>query len=252
MAFTMKLITLICIFVAIVIACLFCRHTEFFTPNNYTVSWTAPSDDGGEPITSYDWQICSDDTCHTVITNGTVPTTSFDTGALDWNTTYTVQVRANNMFGPGIWTSAKISTGDGVAAISIASAFDASGKIVTPLSVGPGQNIAIWTTLTNGSQTPNDFNASALVYINRGFNTILTVRVPMYPGAMQGALDTFEGDFATQGITLPAIQANDKVTAIVMVWDNKGNVQTESSFEFTVTQTTPSNVTGISLTYSST
>jgi len=245
----MKLITLVLFITAIIIAYLICGKTEFFTPNPYMIFWKPPADDGGVPITSYDWQICSDEKCATVVDTGNVTATNALTTLLDWNKNYFIQIRANNMFGNGGWTTANVSTGDGVASISVASNFDATGKIITPLSVGPSQNIAIWTSVADISDASANLNANALVTVNRAGTNVIIERVPMYAGTKQGANYIFAGNFAAQGIPLPAIQSNDKVTAVVMVWDEKGTVQTESSFSYTVTQSVPSNVGMISLEY---
>jgi len=259
----MKFFTLCCIILSILIlAYLFCGKFKeaFGTPNPYIISWSVPGDDGGDPDMSYDWKICSDAGCATVIDSGTnipalttstpIPASTYaTTSKLDWNTTYYIQVRANNMFGSGVWTTATLSTGDGVAAISIASSFDSNGKPVVPLSVGPAQNIAVWTTLINGSVDPNTSNASALITIVRGGATVLTQRLPLSATGLLNKIDTFHGDFESANISLPAIENGDKVTAVVLVWDSNGNVQTESSAEFTVSQTVPGNVSGIALTY---
>lgn len=228
------------------------------TPNPYLISWQKPTDPGGDPnCCNYDWQVCSDADCKTIVDSGqegggtwSPSIISAQTTKLEWNTKYTIQVRALNKFGPGEWVSASLSTGDGVlSSIRLAVAFDSNGNTVTPITEG-SRNISIWTIMNQGAASPNDLNSSALVTVKRGDNIVLQQRLGLTGTYDQTEKwDVFTGDFASQNLPPFTFQTQDIVSATIMVWDQKGNVVTEGSEGITVTIGAPGNITGITLSY---
>lgn len=252
----MKVITLIAILALIfVLAYGFCGKLELFTPNAYIISWQKPTDNGGDQnCCNYEWQVCSDADCKTIVDSGkaggTANIITAQTTKLDWNTKYNIQVRASNRFGPGDWVSASLSTGDGVlSSIRFAVAFDKDGNIITPISEG-SRNISIWTAMNQGVVSPNDLNASALVTVKRGANMVLQQRLNLLGTYDQtDKWDVFTGDFASQNLAPFTFQTGDILSATIMVWDQKGNVITEGLGDMTVTIGAPGNVTGITLSY---
>jgi hypothetical protein len=263
----MELLSLVSILALIfVLACFFCKRLEAFTPNPYLISWQKPTDDGGDSTCcGYDWQINDGAIDSGSVPTGTNQTMTVQTTKLDWNTTYKISVRAINMFGPGDWTVANLSTGDGVlSSIKIASAIDINGNITKPISVG-SDNISIRCQMTltaaGVAAMPGPFLASALVVVNRlvalgpATTVVLNQRLNLANGSSAGqngggALLTFWDDFASELLPPFTFATGDVLTATIIVWDSKtGNVATESSADTTVTQGVPSNVSGITLSY---
>lgn len=252
----MKLTTLLVIVVSIlVLTYIYCGKLEFFTPNPYNISWQKPSDNGGDGnCCNYEWQVCSDSDCKTIVdsgkANGQGNIITVQTSKLDWNTAYTISVRASNMFGPGEWTSSTLSTGDGVlSSIRFAVTFDQDGNITAPLSAG-SRNISIWSSMDQGAVSPNDLNASALVVVKRGKDNVLQQRLNLLGSYDKtNKWDVFSGDFASQNMAPFTFAIGDIISATIMVWDQKGNVITEGTGSMTITLGTPGSVSGITLSY---
>lgn len=252
----MKLSVLLCIIASIfVLLYIFCNKKELFTINPYIISWQKPTDGGDPQCCGYNWQVCSDPSCANIVDEGEVAN---DTGnvvrakalKLEWNTKYTIRVKANNIYGPGEWVSAELSTGDGVfSSIRVAEALGESGTIITPISAGP-RNVSIWASMNQGSETPNAFKASGKVVVGRGTSVIYQQRMDLESSYdVTSKSDIFSGDFASQGIPKFTFEVGDIIFITILVWDEKGNVITEGYSEMNVTQDVPSNVSGITLSY---
>lgn len=250
----MKLLTLVAILVLIFVGYLiFYKTLDFFTPSPYVLSWIAPSNNGGDPnCCGYDWQICSDEKCTNVVDSGTTKSTSVETTKLSWATTYTVQVRATNISGPGEWTSASLTTGDGtVSSIVIGSKISSAGVIQTPLSAGPSQNIAVWTSLSKGSVSPNTLQGYAQLTITRG-GVAQPPLVIQLSSKVLGEIDIFQGDLISANWSSVVLNQGDTVTADISIFTSTNEIVTEATASTTVTTTVPGNVTGLSLVYSAT
>jgi len=104
--------------------------------------------------------------------------------------------------------------------------------------------------MSQGSETPNAFNASALIVVGRGTSVILQQRINLsssYDSATKS--DVFSGDFVSQGLPKFTFEVGDVLSATILVWDEKGNVITEGYSDMKVTKGVPSNVSGITLSY---
>ena len=260
----MELLNLVIILAVIfVLACFFCKKLEMFTPSPYLISWQRPLDDGGDiTCCGYEWKVNDGAVDSGSVPTGTGQTITVQTTKLDWNTKYDISVRAINIFGPGEWTTAKLSTGDGVlSSIKIASSIDATGNITKPVSVG-SQNISIrcQVALTaTGVALGGPFVASALVVVKRlagsGSTVALQQRLNLSNSSSVdqsggGAILTYWNDFASALLPPFTFELGDVLTATIMAWDNKtGEVLSEASADMTVTQSAPNNVSDISLSY---
>lgn len=250
----MKLLTLLAILVVILVFyLLFYKTLDYFTPNPYVLSWNAPTNNGGDPnCCGYDWQICTDATCKTIVDSGTTTKTSAETTKLSWATSYTVQVRATNVAGSGAWTSANLSTGDGtVSSVAIGSAISEDGIVTSPLSAGPAQNIAVWTSLSAGSVSPNTLVGYAQIIITRGGKAQPAIVMELVSGN-KGAVNTFEGDILSANGQTVLINQGDVITVVVSIFTSAQQIVTEATASVTVTTTVPGNPTGLALTYGGT
>jgi hypothetical protein len=175
----MRLLTLL-LFILFAIAAflLFCKggFTEMLTPSPYVISWEAPGYSGGDSsCCSYEWQICSDENCTTIVDSGKVakgePLTA-STTKLDWQNTYYVWTRAINSVEPGEWTKLTFQTGDGVIenvviAEEVTASANGVGVVGFPLTIA-SKKITIWSKLSGGAnKTPNTYVGTAFVTINR-------------------------------------------------------------------------------------
>ena len=82
-----------------------------------TVTWNPPPDDGREPITSYDLRYLRTGADETVASNWTLVEEAGDPGmrqhvitGLIGATPYSVQIRANNLWGGGEWSATAVGT----------------------------------------------------------------------------------------------------------------------------------------------
>lgn len=249
----MELYTLISIIALILVAIyIFDKNLEFFTPNPYLISWQRPIEDGGdENCCGYDWQINDGQIDSGSVPSGTTPVITVQTGKLDWNTKYKISVRAINLFGPGEWTTAELSTGNGVInSIVMAALIDNSdGTIINPVAAD-NPVVSIWTSLDKGSIIPNTLQASALLVFKRENVDIYQQRIDLVSQSdSTNKVDIFTGEIV--GINL---KIDDVITSTIIVWnpaapEGTETIVTEASQSVTVNRGPPSNVSGISLTY---
>lgn len=227
------------------------------TPNPYKISWQAPANNGGDPkCCSYDWQICNDAACTSIVDSGTTSELSVETKKLNWTTTYNIWVRASNISGKGDWTKAELSTGDGtVKSIVLGEKIDnSSGQLIKELSASVPINVMVWASLDKGSVDPNTLVGTATVTAVRSETQLFSHVIPLKSSTM-GNTSTFYADFASASPTIPPVvfQKGDIIYADVYIADNKGNVVTEHvSNQIPITKTVPGGVSGITLTYSMT
>lgn len=248
----MKLLTLVLILLLVLLAAyMLCGSSlDFFTPSPYILSWQPPTDNGGDPgCCGYDWQICGDNACATIVDSGSTRATSIQTTKLDWATTYNVWVRATNVSGQGPWTKAVLSTGDGVvSSVAIGASLTPTGPPLPALSAGPGKNIAVWTSLSKGSVLPNTLKGSAKITITRSGVTQPAMLIPL-ESSVTGTVDVFDGDLSSSGVPLVTLLKGDVVTADVLIFTSGGEIVTEATSSVTITTMVPGSVTGLSLTY---
>ena len=107
------------------------------TATSLTVGWSAPSDDGGSPITAYDLRYIKSDAADKTDGNWLVEEPVWTSGDLTYvltelndGVTYDVEVRAVNASGNGPWsaTSTATTTEHG-GSISIATAFSVGSSV---------------------------------------------------------------------------------------------------------------------------
>lgn len=249
----MKLVNLLIIILAILVAYyLMCHMREKFTPGDYVLSWTSPTDNGGDPTCcSYDWQICSDEKCTNIVDSGTVSKTNASTTKLDWDTTYTVMVRAVNKFGKSGWATASLSTSPySVGKVVMAQSLDASGGILTPFE--PGKNtISVYAELNIGDdQSPiASYNCRAYLTVNRNGTVVYSSNFALaYNGGTKiqsplGFMGFPEGNPAVD------MEMNDVVSVDVLFGNAKNQQYTESVASTTVSGGPANSPTGLTLAY---
>ena len=146
-----------------------------------TVEWSAPAEDGGSDITSYDVRYIETSADGTVDTNWTVKRRAWTSGDLEYEITglrggteYDVEVRAVNRAGAGLWSATETgrtdSSGDatlsrlGLAGVQLSPGFAAD---VTAYTASVGYTV---TRVTIGA-TPGDGRAS-VVFVDGDSNEL--------------------------------------------------------------------------------
>jgi hypothetical protein len=243
----MKLVTLLIIIALIFLfICLYRKKfTEDFVSGRYQISWSAPVNNGGDSkCCGYNWQICqtTDQTCASPIDSGTVAAGSqlvAYTSKVDWNQTYNVMVRANNKYGNGPWSTAKLTTGGGVLnSIVIGQSIDQGGNITIPVSAG-SPTVMIWTSITG---SPIGLNARATISQNRNGVNISNNTLGMEANSYNGQ--------ATLTGSLNGLSILDGDVISVYIYVVKTNMPfTDGSASITVTGSVPGAVSNISLLY---
>lgn len=255
----MKLLVLLVILVVIVlIYSMYCGTIEFLTPSPYVISWSAPAMTGGNGSNccTYDWQVCADTACKTIIDSGTTASnvTSASTTKLDWGQTYTVQVRANNKYGPGAWSQSSLTTGNGtLSQVTIGGTVTPSGTVVWPLSAG--SSIGFYTILNSGFTPGERLNGSVWATITRG-STVYTIcpegaappcsQIPM----VSSSDGSFFVNIGTDSLPVAATMIGDIVNVdILITTSDYKTVISEITATATVSGSVPGTVTSISISY---
>jgi hypothetical protein len=243
----MKVKVLVAILILIVLGYfLFMKYTEEFTPSPYVISWQAPS---GCTDCSYDWKICSDDSCNTIIDQGNTKELHTQTSKLDFANTYSIQVRANNKYGSGEWTKGTFSTGNGVlSAISIGSFIDNDGQFVKPILAGQPSDLMIWTTLTTTLTVPITLEALITVTKDDKLVTKWIIYMLETPTKDKKSLGYF-GSLTGSKYDTYTFDTGDVINVDITAWDANGNVVSEITGTTTVSQSGPGTVSSLKFGY---
>jgi hypothetical protein len=116
------------------------------------VSFTAPSDTGGSPVTGYEYSTDGGDSWHPLTTSGTAPVTGTITGLVN-GALYSIEVRAFNSVGVGIGsiaapTTASTTPSPPTAVVAIATAGRATVSF-TPSAADGGLTITSYTATSS-------------------------------------------------------------------------------------------------------
>lgn len=262
----MQLLTLLLfVLFAVFVFLIFCKggFTEMLTPNPYVISWEAPTYSGGDSsCCSYEWQICSDETCLTIVDSGKVakgePLTA-STTKLDWQNTYHAWVRANNSAGLGEWTKLTFKTGDGVIdEVVIAEEINPDGTISIPLTTA-STKISIWSKLSGAPLTnPNAYLGISYVTINRLVGTgptrtqVRKFSVPLTAGLLPNTgtatSNIFYGTYSM--VYSDSLQTNDSVDIDIYISQVGTPPEvTETTSTFAVIVVAPGSVTSLKTNY---
>ena len=138
-----------------------------------TATWTAPSDNGGFPITHYDLRYRQTDTVPW--TQRDAETSPFTLSRLGTNVSYDFQVRAANQRGDGQWSATVAQTTHGVIAPAapnaptVTAVAAAAGASTRALSVS-------WQAVANvGGQAPTSYNVRYRVPSSAFWTTVTGV-----------------------------------------------------------------------------
>ena len=171
-------------------------------PKKFSVLWTAPANDGGEPITDYNIGYTPEGGSETVESHGGTTPPHEITGLTD-NVLYTVRVRAVNSVGAGEWSSPVVRAAVFAPAQTTGLAVASTGDGTIDLSwSAPASEAAITDyrleyTPSGGSATEVLAGSNATSYQLTGLtnDTEYSVRVAaISAGGAGGLFDGGDGD----------------------------------------------------------
>lgn len=154
-------------------------------PKKFDVSWTAPADDGGSPVTGYDVSYTPDGGSETVVDTGS-SATSYEILNLTDGVEYSVKVRAKNAIGAGAYSETVTQV----------------AEVVTPAPAATGLLLNFENNLTDSGPSSYTFSDGGSGYSSSTvkFGSFSRSYVPYSPDTSTNTLasDHMTGDFTIE------------------------------------------------------